>query len=830
MFKYLLHIERAVLYYYFPSYYQVRNALNLRGTSVVRYFKSRRTLFCSEPGDMLTQSERYAWRIAGNRASGKTVSDLVIERSGLTESRISAFSFLAIVASIKYGLSGDGFKEEKVSVLRGESYSVMLDGDGMVARIGQAEISLSRREFSFLNVLIETRGNFVSLGKVYGLLYMDEMFEGGHKSAWDRILSILRRIESKLGGDIREPFFIAVDHARRGFLLNSRRWEFQDGDVYVYYKYSPFGAVESFKVEVDRILEVRYLDGHERHVQLTSNELAVFSYMISEAVCGQSGWIHYSRIIEEIFPGVIDRRGLYAVRNAIDNLKCKIGVMYPRPGYILSDGRGYIKLVTYREALLPGIKFATSCGTHYFRENILAICDERGNVVIRLTRSQARAFSNILNGLSSINPVLKHSLRVELVRHGVVAEDVRGLNWERRCLRVVGYTIPQLIEEIPWTQNISIERDHEGDYSVSLYSGESLIRTFRIPSEQFEEIFYADAMSPEAFDLATGELRDMEEALTREILSSDVLDLDLVARREAVEYPMIPKAVETILLIRCLAGDGTARLRIFRSNMRLAWRPALRTYYKLEGKIPFLDLLQEGYTGILEALDHFDPMESGENTPMVKFSTYATLWIKQRVGRFSRDTRSNIRIPLYKQYIFKRIWGIKKKLRDALGRKASPEEIVFDFIKCSEECIERIKSGTASISVMDEYEKVLGYVRESYTYGGGELSLDQPIHRGDERALADQVGTRASVIDTQMRLQETSLSAEITMIISELDLSERELMMFYMRYGFLDGRFYTFGEIGERFNLTKERIRQIIKKIESRLRHPRYTRRLRDFI
>ena len=274
------------------------------------------------------------------------------------------------------------------------------------------------------------------------------------------------------------------------------------------------------------------------------------------------------------------------------------------------------------------------------------------------------------------------------------------------------------------------------------------------------------------------------------------LAMALEAGREAQEHLRNDGAdpVRRRELRRRIQVGRSARAHLINANTRLVVSIAKK--YMGRG-VPFLDLIQEGNLGLMKAVKKFD------YTKGFRFSTYATWWIRQTITRAIADQGRTIRVPVHMSDRIRRLYRTARQLEQEHGRQPTPEEIACE---------------------MDlEPRKVQWMLRVSWR----PLSLQQPVGEDEESELGNFIEDEAAPTPAQSVYQ-SLLGEKIEEMLASL--SPREARILRMRFGLLNGRGYTLEEVGQKFGLTRERIRQIEGKALRRLRHPGRSRQLREYL
>ena len=290
-----------------------------------------------------------------------------------------------------------------------------------------------------------------------------------------------------------------------------------------------------------------------------------------------------------------------------------------------------------------------------------------------------------------------------------------------------------------------------------------------------------------------------EEEVTPEVpvyLDDDVADDSVrLYLREIGKIPLLNSEQELALAQRVVAGEKEAKDQMAEANMRLVVSIAKR--YVGRG-LDLLDLIQEGNTGLLRAVEKFDPDKG------FKFSTYATWWIRQAITRAIADQARTIRIPVHMVETINKLLRTQRRLTQELNREPTNDEIAKEMeIEIDKvEHIMKIKQDISSLDASirdDEEDSVLAdFIEDEDTVSPEESATGQLL----KEQVKDMLGA----------------------------LTEREQKILKLRFGLEDGKSHTLEEVGQEFSVTRERIRQIEAKALAKLRKHRDAKKLHDYI
>jgi RNA polymerase primary sigma factor len=304
--------------------------------------------------------------------------------------------------------------------------------------------------------------------------------------------------------------------------------------------------------------------------------------------------------------------------------------------------------------------------------------------------------------------------------------------------------------------------------------------------EPAAEVVLSDEWAEEEEDVV------VPEHVYDEDISDDSVRLYL---REIGKIPLLSAEEELELAKRVVAGDKTAKDKMAEANMRLVVSIAKR--YVGRG-LDLLDLIQEGNTGLLRAVEKFDPDKG------FKFSTYATWWIRQAITRAIADQARTIRIPVHMVETINKLLRTQRRLTQELNREPTNDEI----------------AAAMEIDV-DKVEHIMKIKQDI-------SSLDASIRDDeDDSVLADFIEDEDTISPEDSATSQL-LKEQVKQVLSAL--SEREQKIIKLRFGLEDGKQHTLEEVGQEFSVTRERIRQIEAKALAKLRKHKDAKKLHDYI
>ena len=363
--------------------------------------------------------------------------------------------------------------------------------------------------------------------------------------------------------------------------------------------------------------------------------------------------------------------------------------------------------------------------------------------------------------------------------------------------------LPKVEESLPQIEEILFDLQQEG---IEVFEGDGQPEQVdkhlaQVDEDQLEELLGEEELG---FDLSEVESDDPMTLYLREIGRYSLLtaadEVVLAKQRERgekaakrLEHEGLDPATRDDVQLEVERGKQ-ARDRLIQGNFRLVI--SIAKQYQGYG-VPFLDLIQEGNLGLMRAIDKFDYVRG------FKLSTYATWWIRQAVGRAVADYGRNIRLPVHMNERLRRLYRLSQRLEQDLGRKPTTEELAEEL-------------GTQPAKI----EAMLGLSQDT-------LSLEMPVGEEQESELGQFIEDEVSPAPDD-RASHELLHEDVAEALESL--TPRESRILRLRFGLQDGHSYTLEEVGHKFGLTRERVRQIEKHALRRLRHASRSRKLRGYL
>jgi RNA polymerase primary sigma factor len=353
-----------------------------------------------------------------------------------------------------------------------------------------------------------------------------------------------------------------------------------------------------------------------------------------------------------------------------------------------------------------------------------------------------------------------------------------------------------LIEEV----RALVEEGREQGYLASDHIADAL-QDVELTVEQIEELYglFADL----GIDVIEGEAAAAAEGDTS--TEGETVHLDLSVKthtndpvrmylKEIGKVPLLTAEEEVSLAKRIERRDMEAKSKLIEANLRLVVSIARR---HMGRGMPLLDLIQEGNLGLIRAVEKFDYRRG------FKFSTYATWWIRQAITRALADQARTIRIPVHMVETINKLIRVQRQLLQDIGREPTPEEIAQEM-------------GTTPQKV-----------REILKISQEPVSLETPIGEEEDSQLGDFIEDEEATMPVEA-VSEIMQKEELNMVLGTLTHRERKVIE--LRFGLKGEHPRTLEEVGQKFGVTRERIRQIEAKTLAKLKAYRDSQRLRDFL
>ncbi len=362
-------------------------------------------------------------------------------------------------------------------------------------------------------------------------------------------------------------------------------------------------------------------------------------------------------------------------------------------------------------------------------------------------------------------------------------------------------TIPEAEENMDQLEDLFIQlvsqgievysNEHEADEERKIkLSNENPKETIQVDPFDLSAIAADDTISLYLKEMARVPLLSMAEetTLAKSLEQGRFAEIELHKVRATAD----PYEIDELKAI--IRSGNRSRDHLIRANTRLVVSIAKK--YMGQG-VPFSDLIQEGNLGLMKAVEKFDYHRG------YKFSTYATWWIRQAITRALADQGRTIRVPVHMSDRIRKLHQVSRRLEQEWGRKPTPEELAI------------------------EMELEPAKVRWMLRVSRHPVSLERPVGEEEDSELGNFIEDEDAPTPPDSAYHHL-LQEKLEDVLSTL--TPREARILRLRFGLQNGRSYTLEEVGKKFGLTRERIRQIEGQALRKLRHPRRSRQLRDYL